>query len=50
MFDFSRRTMEERWAAGHDDARIAINEPAIRELPDPSQPVRIFDVHHGWIF
>jgi NTE family protein len=49
MFDFSRATMEERWAAGYDDAQVAINEPAIRELPDLANPVRIFDAHHGWI-
>jgi class 3 adenylate cyclase len=36
MFDFSRRSMEERWAAGYDDAQVAISEPGVRELPDPS--------------
>jgi NTE family protein len=49
MFDFSRRTMEERWAAGYDDAQVAIREPGVRELPDPSVAARIFDVHHGWV-
>jgi len=49
MFDFSRRSMEERWAAGYDDAQVAISERGVRELPDPSVAARIFDVHHGWV-
>jgi NTE family protein len=49
IFDFSRQTMEERWKAGYDDMRAALNEPLVLELPDVSEGVRVFDVHLGWI-
>jgi hypothetical protein len=56
--------MEEHWRAGYEDTMVALNEPAIFELPDvsetsfhhhglthkiPDSPSRIFDVHHGWL-
>jgi NTE family protein len=47
-FEFSRAAMEERWQAGYDDARNALAEPRIFELPHITEMARIFDVHHGW--
>ena len=49
IFEFSRRAMEEHWQAGYEDTQIALREPAVLELPDTSEGVRIFDVHYGWI-
>ncbi|MGO9005927.1 MAG: patatin-like phospholipase family protein [Beijerinckiaceae bacterium] len=48
LFEFSRRAMEEHWKAGYEDARVALNQPGILELPDPSETVRVFEVHKGW--
>jgi NTE family protein len=47
-FEFSRAAMEERWRAGYDDAKIALGEPRVFELPHVTEAARIFDVHHGW--
>jgi NTE family protein len=43
-FEFSRRTMEEHWQNGYDDARRSLAEPEVMRLPDPIEGVRIFDV------
>ena len=43
-FEFSRRTMEEHWQNGYDDARRSLAEPEVTRLPDPIEGVRIFDV------
>jgi NTE family protein len=48
MFEFSHLAMAEHWQAGYDDTKIALNEPAIFELPDAAEAARIFDVHYGW--
>ncbi len=48
-FEFSRRAMEEHWKAGYDDTRIALDQPKVLELPDPSDAVRVFDARKGWI-
>ena len=47
-FVFSRAAMKEHWQAGHDDAKIALREPRVFELPHITEAARIFDVHHGW--
>src|SRR5215475_14202392 len=43
-FEFSRRTMEEHWESGYDNARRTLAEPEVMRLPDPIEGVRIFDV------
>jgi NTE family protein len=43
-FEFSRRTMEEHWKSGYDDARRSLAEPEVMRLPDPIEGVRTFDV------
>jgi NTE family protein len=43
-FEFSRRTMEEHWKNGYDDARRTLAEPEVMRLPDPIEGVRIFDL------
>ena len=47
-FEFSRAAMKERWQAGYYDAKIALAEPRVFELPHVTEAARIFDVHHGW--
>jgi NTE family protein len=48
LFDFSRRSMEDHWQEGYEDARTALSEPGILELPT-DETARIFDVHTGWV-
>jgi NTE family protein len=43
-FEFSRRTMEEHWQAGYDNARQTLANPQVLELPDRLQGVRTFDL------
>jgi NTE family protein len=43
-FEFSRRTMEEHWKSGYDNAVRTLADPAVMELPDRIEGVRIFDV------
>ena len=43
-FEFSRRTMEEHWKSGYDNARRTLAEPEVMRLPDPIEGVRVFDV------
>jgi NTE family protein len=43
-FEFSRRTMEEHWQSGYDNARRTLAEPEVMRLPDPLEGVRTFDV------
>src|SRR6476659_9875695 len=43
-FEFSRRTMEEHWQSGYDNARRTLAEPEVMRLPDPIEGVRIFDI------
>ena len=49
IFEFSRRTMEERWQAGYEDTLAALSEPGVLELPDEKEAARLFDVHTGWV-
>jgi NTE family protein len=42
-FEFSRRTMEEHWQAGYDNARQTLNHPEVLQLPDRLEGVRTFD-------
>jgi NTE family protein len=42
-FEFSRRTMEEHWQTGYDDATRTLSHPEVLEPPDRSQGVRTFD-------
>jgi hypothetical protein len=44
-FEFSRRTMEEHWAAGYDDVVCAISHPEVLQHPDKMEGVRTFDHH-----
>jgi len=43
-FEFSRRTMEEHWKSGYDNAVRTLAEPEVMQLPDRSEGVRTFDV------
>jgi len=45
-FEFSRRTMEEHWAAGYDDVARAISHPEVLQHPDKMEGVRTFDWSH----
>jgi NTE family protein len=47
-YEFSRRTMEEHWKAGHDDAVRALSHPEVFQCPNKLEGVRTFDFsHHG---
>jgi NTE family protein len=46
-FEFSRRTMEEHWAAGYEDVVRAISHPEIMQRPDKMEGVRTFDWSHS---
>jgi len=43
-FEFSRRTMEEHWKSGYDNALRTLAEPEVMQLPDRIEGVRTFDV------
>jgi NTE family protein len=42
-YEFSRRTMEEHWRAGYDDAARALKHPEVLQPPDRRQGVQTFD-------
>jgi NTE family protein len=42
-FEFSRRTMEEHWQTGYDNARQTLANPEVLALPDRLEGVRTFD-------
>ena len=42
-FEFSRRTMEEHWKTGYDNARKSLAHPEVLQLPDRLEGVRTFD-------
>jgi NTE family protein len=42
-FEFSRRTMEEHWKAGYDDAARTLSHPEVLQRPDKLEGVRTFD-------
>src|SRR5262245_51440165 len=47
-FEFSRRTMEEHWLAGHSDAVRSLSQPEVLQRPDRLEGVRTFDFsYHG---
>ena len=47
-FEFSRRTMEEHWLAGHSDAVRSLSHPEVLQRPDRLEGVRTFDFsYHG---
>jgi NTE family protein len=43
-FEFSRRTMEEHWASGYENARTMLKNPEVLELPPRLEGVRTFDI------
>ena len=43
-FEFSRRTMEEHWQAGYNNARQSLANPEVLELPNRLEGVRTFDI------
>lgn len=43
-FEFSRRTMEEHWLTGYRNARQALANPQVLQLPDRLEGVRTFDL------
>lgn len=45
-FEFSRRTMEEHWSAGYNDAVRTLRHPEVLTPPNGSSGVRTFDVAH----
>jgi NTE family protein len=42
-FEFSRRTMEEHWRTGYDDAVRTLSHPEVMQRPDKMEGVRTFD-------
>jgi len=42
-YEFSRRTMEEHWAAGHRDACRTLDHPEVLTLPSAAHGVEIYD-------
>ncbi|WP_179733049.1 patatin-like phospholipase family protein [Bradyrhizobium sp. IAR9] len=42
-YEFSRRTMEEHWKSGYDDAVRSLSHPEVFERPDNPEGVRTFD-------
>ena len=42
-FEFSRRTMEDHWRSGYDDALLSLSHPEVLECPDKLEGVRTFD-------
>jgi NTE family protein len=43
-FEFSRRTMEDHWAAGYRNAQESLAIPEVFKLPDRAEGVRTFDI------
>ena len=47
-YEFSRRTMEEHWAAGYEDVGRALSHPEVLQRPEKLEGVRTFDwAHYG---
>jgi NTE family protein len=42
-YEFSRRTMEEHWTSGYDDAVRTLDHPEVFERPSNMEGVRVFD-------
>jgi NTE family protein len=45
-FEFSRRTMEEHWLAGYNDALDSLSHPEVLQPPSKLEGVRTFDFGH----
>jgi NTE family protein len=43
-FEFSRRTMEEHWKSGYENARQTLADPEVLQLPDRLEGVKVFDI------
>jgi NTE family protein len=43
-YEFSRRTMEEHWKSGYDDAMASLRHPEVLQRPDNPEGIRIFDL------
>jgi NTE family protein len=43
-FEFSRRTMEDHWMTGYQNARHTLANPEVLQLPDRREGVRTFDI------
>jgi NTE family protein len=43
-YEFSRRTMEEHWKAGHNDAIRTLRHPEVLQRPTNSDGIRSFDI------
>jgi NTE family protein len=46
-YEFSRRTMEEHWQTGYDDAVRTLSHPEVLQRPDKMEGVRTFDFTQG---
>jgi NTE family protein len=46
-FEFSRRTMEEHWKSGYENAMQTLAAPDVMQLPDRQEGVRVFDICKG---
>jgi NTE family protein len=46
-YEFSRRTMEEHWLAGHSDAARSLSHPEVLQRPDKLEGVRTFDLSYN---
>jgi NTE family protein len=46
-YEFSRRTMEEHWQTGYDDAVRTLSHPEVLQRPDKVEGVRTFDFSQG---
>jgi NTE family protein len=46
-YEFSRRTMEEHWQTGYDDAVRTLSHPEVLQRPDKMEGVRTFDLTQG---
>jgi NTE family protein len=42
-YEFSRRTMEEHWQTGYDDAVRTLSHPEVLQRPNKLEGVRTFD-------
>ena len=43
-YEFSRRTMEEHWQSGYEDAVLTLSYPEVLQRPDSLECVRTFDL------
>jgi NTE family protein len=46
-YEFSRRTMEEHWQSGYDDAVRSLSHPEVMQPPDEREGVRTLDFSNG---